>query len=242
MALACAADFRRVTLELGGKSPQIVLADADLEAAIGGLALGIFANQGEVCAAGTRMFVHRRYYEDVLGGLAEAVRAVKLGDPLDETATMGALINSTQLERVTGYIEAGKAEGARLVAGGGRPDRKGYFVEPAIFADGHNDMKIAREEIFGPVGLVMPFDDPAEAARLANETRYGLSAYIWTRDISAAHQLARQVRAGTVWVNGFGAPDARLPWGGLKTSGVGRELSWAGIESHTEEKTVTIVL
>jgi acyl-CoA reductase-like NAD-dependent aldehyde dehydrogenase len=242
VAIACARDFRRVALELGGKSPQIILADADIEAAIAGTAMGLFANQGEVCAAGTRVFVDRRHYDDIVAGLAQAAGEVKLGDPLDASVTMGALINRTQLERVVGYVQAGKDEGARLVAGGGRPDRKGYFVEPTIFADGSNDMKIAREEIFGPVGLVMPFDDPTEVAALANDTQYGLAAFIWTRDISAAHELAARVKAGTVWVNGFGAPDARLPWGGRKTSGLGRELSWSGIESNTEEKVVTIVL
>jgi betaine-aldehyde dehydrogenase len=242
IAIACARDFRRVTLELGGKSPQIILDDADLEAAIGGTAIGLFANQGEICAAGTRVFVARALYDQVVEGLAEAARAVKLGDPLAEGTTMGALINRSQLERVTGYVEAGKQDGARLVTGGGRPGGKGYFVEPTIFADGNNDMKIAREEIFGPVGLVMPFDDPTEATRLANDTRYGLAAFIWTRDVSRAHELASQVKAGTVWVNGFGAPDARLPWGGVKTSGVGRELGYAGIEENTEEKVVTIVL
>jgi betaine-aldehyde dehydrogenase len=242
VAITCARDFRRVTLELGGKSPQIILRDADLEAAVAGTATGLFANQGEICAAGTRIFAARELYDDVVSGLAEAAGQIRLGDPLDESATMGALINRAQLERVTGYIEVGREEGARLVAGGGRPDRKGYFVQPTIFADGSNDMKIAREEIFGPVGLVMPFDDPAQAARLANDTRYGLAAFIWTRDLSAAHELAAQVKAGTVWINGFGPPDARLPWGGMKTSGLGRELSWSGIESHTEEKVVTVVL
>jgi betaine-aldehyde dehydrogenase len=242
IAVACAQDFRRVTLELGGKSPQIILDDADVEAAIGGTAIGLFANQGEICAAGTRVFVARGLYDQVVEGLAEAARGVKLGDPLAEGTTMGALINKSQLDRVTGYVETGKQDGARLVTGGGRPDGKGYFVEPTIFADGNNDMRIAREEIFGPVGLVMPFDDPDDAARLANDTRYGLAAFIWTRDVSRAHQLASQVKAGTVWVNGFGAPDARLPWGGMKTSGIGRELGYAGIEENTEEKVVTIVL
>src|SRR5262249_26787984 len=164
------------------------------EAAIGGTALGIFANQGEICAAGTRVFVQRDLYDQVVDGLADAARAVKLGDPLAEGTTMGALINKQQLERVTGCIQGGQQEGARVVAGGGRPDGKAYFVEPTVFADGNNDMKIAREEIFGPVGLVMPFDDPVEAARLANDTRYGLAAFIWTRDVSRAHRLASEVK------------------------------------------------
>ena len=242
IAIQCAKDFRRCTLELGGKSPQLILADADLEAAIAGTAMGLFANAGEICAAGTRVLVHRSHYDEVVAGLAEAAGKVRLGDPFEPGTTMGALINKAQLERVSGYVEKGRAEGARVVAGGGVPDRPGYFVEPTIFADGNNDMTIAREEIFGPVGLVMAFDDPAEAARLANDTRYGLAAFIWTRDVSAAHELASQVKAGTVWVNGFGPPDPRLPWGGMKTSGMGRELSYSGIEDDTEEKTVTIVL
>jgi acyl-CoA reductase-like NAD-dependent aldehyde dehydrogenase len=242
IATVAAGSFRPVTLELGGKSPQIILDSADLEAAIAGTAVGLFANQGEICAAGTRIFVARGLHDDLVSGLVAKAGEVRLGDPLDPDATMGALINKTQVERVTGYIEAGLRDGARLVAGGGRPERPGYFVEPTVFADGRNDMTVATEEIFGPVGLVMPFDDEAEAVRLANETRYGLAAFIWTRDISAAHRLARQVRAGTVWINGFGPPDARLPWGGRKTSGLGRELSWSGIEANTEEKTVTVVL
>jgi betaine-aldehyde dehydrogenase len=231
-----------VTLELGGKSPQVILPDADIEAAVAGTAMGLFANQGEICAAGTRILAAREHYDDVVAGLAEAAAAVRLGDPLDEEATMGALINRAQLDRVSGYIEAGREEGARLVAGGGRPDRPGYFVEPTVFADGANTMKIAREEIFGPVGLVMPFDDLDEAARLANETTYGLAAFIWTRDVSAAHLLSSKLEAGTVWINGFGAPDPRLPWGGRKTSGLGSELSYSGIEENTVEKTVTMVL
>jgi betaine-aldehyde dehydrogenase len=242
IAIKCAEDFRGCSLELGGKSPQIILADADLEAAVAGTAMGLFANTGQVCAAGTRVFVHRSLYDDVVAGLAEAARNVRLGDPFDAQTTMGPLINAAQLDRVTGYVEKGLAEGARAVTGGERPDRPGYFVKPTIFADGNNEMAIAREEIFGPVGLVMAFDDPLEAARLANDTRYGLAAFIWTRDVSAAHELASQVKAGTVWVNGFGPPDARLPWGGMKTSGMGRELSYSGIEENTEEKTVTIVL
>jgi betaine-aldehyde dehydrogenase len=242
IAVEAARQLRPVTLELGGKSPQVILADADLEAAVAGTALGLFANQGEICAAGTRVLVAREHYDDVVGGLAAAAAAVRIGDPLDEEATMGALINESQLRRVSGYIEAGKEEGARLVAGGGRPDRPGYFVEPTIFADGSNQMKIAREEIFGPVGLVMPFDDLEEAARLANDTTYGLAAFVWTRDVSAAHLLSSKLQAGTVWVNGFGPPDPRLPWGGRKTSGLGSELSWSGIEENTVEKTVTMVL
>jgi acyl-CoA reductase-like NAD-dependent aldehyde dehydrogenase len=237
-----ARSFKRVTLELGGKSPQIILSDADLHAAVGGTAMGLFFNQGEVCAAGTRVLVHRSLYADVVDALAGAASQQVLGDPFDSSTTMGALVNRRQQERVLGYIEKGRAEGARLVAGGGRPERPGFFVQPTIFADVDNDMTIAREEIFGPVGSVIPFDDPVEAVRIANATRYGLAATIWTKDVTAAHALAAQVRAGAVWVNGWAAIDAALPWGGMKTSGIGRELGWSGILANTEEKVVTVVL
>ena len=173
--IAAAQTFKRVTLELGGKSPQIILADADVEAAVNGTAMGLFFNQGEVCAAGTRVLVHRSHYDDVVAALAGAAKAQVLGDPFDPATTMGALVNAKHRDRVLGYVDKGKAEGARLVAGGGRPDGEGFFVEPTIFADVDNDMTIAREEIFRPVGAVIPFDNPADAIRLANATSYGLS-------------------------------------------------------------------
>jgi acyl-CoA reductase-like NAD-dependent aldehyde dehydrogenase len=155
---------------------------------------------------------------------------------------MGALINRAQLERVTGYIEQGSAEGAELVTGGGRPERPGFFVEPTVFAGGGNNIAIARDEIFGPVALVLRFEDLDQAIAEANDTRYGLAAYVWTRDLAQAHTVAARLRAGSVWINGGGPPDARLPWGGIKSSGIGRELGWSGIEAATEEKTVTITL
>ena len=242
IGVAAAKSFKRVTLELGGKSPQIILPDADVEAAVAGTAMGLFFNQGETCAAGTRVLVHRSLYSDVVDALAGAADQQVLGDPFDPATTMGALVNRDQRDRVLGYIEKGKAEGARVAAGGTRPDGAGYFVRPTIFADATNDMTIAREEIFGPVGTVIPFDDPEEAVRIANATSYGLAATIWTRDVTAAHTLAAQVRAGAVWVNGWAAIDAALPWGGVKSSGIGRELGWSGILANTEEKVVTIVL
>jgi acyl-CoA reductase-like NAD-dependent aldehyde dehydrogenase len=237
-----AETFKRVTLELGGKSPQIILPDADIEAAVNGTALGLFFNQGEVCAAGTRILVHRSRYDDVVGALSAAASAQVLGDPFDPATTLGALVNAKQRDSVLGYIERGKAEGARVASGGGRPDGPGYFVEPTIFADATNDMSIAREEIFGPVGTVIAYDDPAEAIRLANDTKYGLAASIWTQDVTQAHALARQVRVGAVWVNGWAAIDPALPWGGMKSSGTGRELGWSGILANTEEKVITVVL
>jgi betaine-aldehyde dehydrogenase len=242
IAVRAARDFRRVTLELGGKSPQIILDDAQPESAVPGVATALFANQGEVCAAGTRVLVARALYDEVVEGLASAAQAVRLGDPFDEQTTMGALINAHQRDRVLGYIARGQEEGARLVTGGRAPQRPGYFVEPTLFAGNDNGIALAQEEIFGPVGLVMPFDDLADAITAANDTRYGLAAYVWTRDLSTAHRLARELRAGSVWINGPAPPDARLPWGGLKSSGIGRELGFAGIEANTEEKTVTISL
>jgi phenylacetaldehyde dehydrogenase len=237
-----AATFKRTTLELGGKSPHVIMADADIHAAINGTAMGLFSNQGEICAAGTRVLAHRSVYSEVVEGLSAAAAAQVLGDPVDPNTTMGALVNARQRDTVLGYIRAGRDAGARLVAGGGRPEGAGFFVEPTIFADVNTNSKIAQEEIFGPVGSVIPFDTFEQAVTLANDTAYGLSASIWTYDVSFAHRLAAQVRAGSVWVNGWGAFDPALPWGGMKTSGIGRELGWAGIEANTEEKVVTVVL
>jgi betaine-aldehyde dehydrogenase len=234
--------FKRVTLELGGKSPQIILPDADIEAAVAGTAMGLFFNQGEVCAAGTRIFVHRSRYDDVVDALSAAAKAQVLGDPFDPDTTLGALVSGKQRDSVMAYIERGKSEGARVAAGGRRPDGAGFFVEPTIFADASNDMLIAREEIFGPVGTVIAYDDVDQAIAMANDTKYGLAATIWTRDVSQAHLLARKVQAGAVWVNGWAAIDPALPWGGMKTSGIGRELGWSGILANTEEKVITVVL
>jgi aldehyde dehydrogenase (NAD+) len=178
----------------------------------------------------------------VLEALSAAAKGVKLGDPLDPTTNMGSLVSKRQLERVSGYVDAGVKEGAVVVAGGEGLAGPGYFFRPTIFAQASNDMRIAQEEIFGPVGVVMPFDDVDEAVRTANATRYGLAATIWTRDISAGHLIASKMRAGAVGINGWAPIDPRLPWGGSKTSGIGRELGWAGIEAVTEEKVITVVL
>ena len=238
-----AADgFKRVALELGGKSPQIILADANIEAAVGGAAMGLFFNQGQVCAAGTRVLVHRSKYDQVLEALAAAAKGVKLGDPLDPQTNMGSLVSKRQLERVAAYVDAGIQEGATVVAGGKRLDQPGYFFRPTIFGQATNDMRIAQEEIFGPVGVVMAFDEVDDAIRIANATRYGLAATIWTRDVSNAHLLASKIRAGAIGINGWAPIDPRLPWGGSKSSGIGRELGWAGIEAVTEEKVITLVL
>ena len=238
-----AESFKRVTLELGGKSPQIVMADADVAAAVQGIAMGLFFNQGEVCAAGTRVLVHRSLYHEVLDGLADAARSVVVGDPFDPSTTMGALISRDHRDSVLRSINRGVSEGARLVAGGSSAGSSaGYFVQPTLFADVDPSAAIARNEIFGPVGVVMPFDDADEAIAMANDTDYGLAATIWTRDVTAAHTLARRVRAGAVWINGWAAIDPALPWGGMKQSGIGRELGWSGILANTEEKVVTVVL
>jgi betaine-aldehyde dehydrogenase len=238
-----AADtFKRVTLELGGKSPHIVFEDANLEAAVNGIAMGLLFNSGQVCAAGTRVLVHRSLYDRVVEALAGAFSAQVLGDPFAEATTMGALVNAAQQERVLDYIERGKAEGGQVVAGGGRPAGEGFFVEPTLFTGLDNTSTLAREEIFGPVGVVVPFDTVEEAVALANDTDYGLAATIWTGDLSAAHTVSARIRAGAVWVNGWAAIDPALPWGGMKSSGIGRELGWAGILANTEEKVITIVL
>lgn len=237
-----AETFKRVTLELGGKSPHIVAEDANVEAAINGIAMGLLFNSGQVCAAGTRILVHRSLYDAVVEGLAGAASAQTLGDPFDSATTMGALVNARQQRRVLDYIEKGKAEGGRVVAGGGRHDGKGFFVEPTIFADLDNSSALAQEEIFGPVGVVIAFDSLDEAIEIANDTMYGLAATIWTQNVSAAHTTAAKIRAGAVWINGWAAIDPALPWGGMKSSGIGRELGWSGILANTEEKVVTVVL
>jgi acyl-CoA reductase-like NAD-dependent aldehyde dehydrogenase len=237
---AAADGFKHVTLELGGKSPQIIFADADVEALAPVAAASVFANSGQTCAAGTRILVHRSRVDDVLAALTAQAAQQRLGDPFDTDTTMGSLINAAQRDRVMSYIDSGLSEGADLVTGGRAPDRPGYFVEPTVFL-GTNDLRIAREEIFGPVGTVIPFDDTEEAVRLANATQYGLAAVIWSRDISAAVAASRGLKVGAVWVNSWGAPDPRVPWGGMKTSGIGRELGLSGLLANTEERLVNIV-
>ena len=236
-----ADSFTRTTLELGGKSPQIVFADANLGAAVEGVAMGLLANQGQTCACGSRILVHRSRMDDLLDGLRGAVEAQVLGDPLDAGTTMGPLVNAKQQARVRGYIAAGTAEGATLVAGGRPVDGPGFFVSPTVFA-GSNDLRIAREEIFGPVGIVVPFDDDAEAVTLANNTEYGLAATVWTTDVARAHRVSAALQVGAVGVNCWSPLAPQSPWGGRKASGVGRELGYEGIVANTEVKTVTVLL
>lgn len=241
ISLRAAASFKRLTLELGGKSPQIFCADADLDRALPIAAASLFANQGEICAAATRVFVHESRVADVVDGLSELARGIKVGDPLDPETGMGSLINQRQLDSVLGYVEAGESEGAKLVTGGRRVGTVGYFVEPTLFV-GDNRMRIAREEIFGPVGTVIPFTDVDDAVRQANDSPYGLTSVVWTENLANAMNAAMDLRAGSVWVNGWGTPDPRVPWGGVRTSGVGRELGLAGLHGNTEEKVVNVII
>ncbi len=237
-----AADsLKRVTLELGGKSPNIVFADSAMDSAVKGALNGIFYGKGEVCCAGSRLFVEKKVEDEFLTKLVEYSKKIKLGDPLDPKTRLGAIVSEKQMETVLGYIEAGKNEGAKVLAGGKRAavnGDHGYFIEPTIFGGVKNDMKIAQEEIFGPVLATLSFDDIEEVAELANKNVYGLAAAIWTNDIKKAHQLSRRLRAGTVWINTYGLMDAALPFGGFKQSGFGRELSMHAIDHYTELKTV----
>ncbi|MBI2159066.1 MAG: aldehyde dehydrogenase family protein [Candidatus Rokubacteria bacterium] len=240
-----AGTLKRLSLELGGKSPNIVFADADMDAAVKGAMTGIFYNKGEVCAAGSRLFVEEKIHAEFMAQLTERVKGLKVGDPMDKATRMGPVVSRQQMETVLGYIEAGKHEGARLVAGGGRANvgsGKGYFVEPTIFDGVTNRMKIAREEIFGPVLSVIPFTSVDDGLALGNETTYGLAAAVWTRDVAKALRAARAIRAGTVWVNAYNLFDAALPFGGFKESGFGREMGSVGLDHYTEVKTVWVDL
>ncbi len=240
-----AGTLKRLSLELGGKSPNIVFADADMEAAIRGAMTGIFYNKGEVCAAGSRLFLEDKVHDEFMSKLTERVKGLKVGDPMDKSTRMGPVVSRQQMDTVLSYIESGKQEGARLVAGGGRAsvgNGKGYFIEPTIFDGVTNRMKIAREEIFGPVLSVIPFKSVEEGIAQGNATTYGLAAAVWTRDVSKALKAARAIRAGTVWVNAYNLFDAALPFGGFKESGFGREMGSAGLDHYTEVKTVWVDL
>jgi aldehyde dehydrogenase (NAD+) len=240
---SAAPGCKRVTLELGGKSPNVVFEDADIEAAVRASASGVFFNAGQVCSAGTRIFVQESRYDEFVESLSARARAIRLGDPADPATRMGPLISGQQRDRVLSYIEQGKQEGAVVSCGGGAPDRAGFFIEPTVFSGATNDMKIAREEIFGPVATVIPFKGEADAVRLANDNAYSLAAGLWTRDVSRAHRVAHALRAGTVWINTYGHTDTRLPWGGCGgDSGVGRDLGRAALDNYTEQKTVWLQL
>ncbi|HEU4618172.1 MAG TPA: aldehyde dehydrogenase family protein [Gammaproteobacteria bacterium] len=234
--------MKRVSLELGGKSPVIVLPDMDVETAAGGAAQAIFFNAGQVCAAGSRLYVHRNLFDKVVDAIGAAAEAIKLGPGLHPETQMGPLVSSEQQQRVLDYIESGRASGASIVAGGERVDHSGYYVKPTVMANVKPDARVVQEEIFGPVLVANRFDDLDEVAKQANDTPYGLSASIWSNDLKAVHRLIPKLRAGTVWVNCHGPVDPNMPFGGFKQSGQGREHGRVGVEMYTELKSVCMAV
>ena len=239
---AAAGNLKKVSLELGGKSPNVVFADVDLDTAIAGAAGAIFFNHGQCCCAGSRLYVENKIFDKVVEGVAEHAKKINVGSGQDEATDMGPLVSAEQMNRVCGYLESGFSEGAKAVVGGGRHGDKGYFVKPTVLVNTNEKMKVVQEEIFGPVVTAIPFSDPAEVLAQANDSVYGLAAGIWTRDISKAHRLASQLRAGTVWINCYNIFDAALPFGGYKQSGWGREMGHEVLEQYTEVKAVCTAL
>jgi aldehyde dehydrogenase (NAD+) len=242
MEAAAKSNLKRVTLELGGKSPNVVFADADMSQAIEGSHFALFFNQGQCCCAGSRLFVEEKCYDEFVQKSVERAKRRTVGDPFDPKTEQGPQVDSDQFKKVMTYIEAGNEEGAELLAGGHRVGDRGFFIEPTVFANVKDDMKIAREEIFGPVMSILKFRDINEVVERANRTEYGLAAAVWTRDIGKAHAIADNLRAGTVWVNCYDVFDAAAPFGGFKQSGMGRELGEYGLAQYTEVKTVTVKL
>jgi phenylacetaldehyde dehydrogenase len=238
---AAAGNLKKLTLELGGKSPNIVFDDAE-DGAVEGAANAIFFNHGQCCVAGSRLFVQQSRFEEVVDGVAEIAKSIKLGPGMEAGTQMGPLVSDEQFRRVSGFLESGAADGATALAGGGRYGDRGYFIEPTVLTNTRPDMRVVREEIFGPVVVAAPFQDLDEIAAVANDSEYGLGAGIWTRDISKAHALAKKLRAGTVWINCYNVFDASLPFGGYKQSGWGREMGHEVLNNYTEVKAVTAQL
>ncbi len=242
MEASAQSNLKRVTLELGGKSPNIVFADADMDATIEGCHNALFFNQGQCCNAGSRLFVEEKCYDEFVAKSVERAKQRTVGDPFDVNTKQGPQVDRTQFDKIMSYIESGQREGARMLCGGNQVGDRGYFIEPTVFANVQDEMKIAREEIFGPVMSIIKFKDINEVIERANDTFYGLAAAVWTKDITKAHAIANNVRAGTVWVNCYHAFDTAAPFGGFKQSGMGRELGEYGLQQYTEIKTVTMKL
>src|SRR6266568_942493 len=242
MEAAAKSNLKRVTLELGGKSPNVVFADADLDAAIEGAYFALFFNQGQCCCAGSRLFVEEKVYDEFVDKIARKAKGRKVGDPFDPSTEQGPQVSQEQFDKVMGFIKAGQKEGAKMLCGGGRVGERGYFIEPTVFSDVKDEMKIAREEIFGPVMNILKFKNIDDVIQRGNKTFYGLAAAVWTRDIKKALALSNSLRAGTVWVNCYDVFDAAAPFGGYKMSGIGRELGEYALQLYTEVKTVTIAV
>jgi aldehyde dehydrogenase (NAD+) len=238
MEAAAQTNLKRVTLELGGKSPNIVFADADMDRAIEGSHFALFFNQGQCCCAGSRLFVERKAYDEFVQRSVDRAKRRTVGDPFDAKTEQGPQVDDAQFDKVMSYIESGKQEGAQLLCGGGRVGDRGYFIEPTVFAGVRDEMKVAQEEIFGPVMTIIPFDSLDEVIERGNKTMYGLAAAVWTKDITKATAIANGLRAGTVWVNCYDVFDAAAPFGGFKQSGYGRELGPHALDAYTEVKSI----